>query len=128
MRGTRRVYSHLGLSERKLLEQVARSLSRADNGATFYVVRRGEVVGVIDVAAGQAWLCDGGRYATCLAWFVRSDLRRTLLGGRVARNLYDHAKGWAAETGVLALFLNGTHTPRTSPVRIGTIIGQNVAI
>lgn len=121
-------YSHLPFSERKFLTQVIKSLQRQNDGATFYVVRGGEAVGLIDVAAGEAWLCEGGRYATCLAWFVRPDVRGTLMGGRVAWRLLDQAKAWAVATGAATLFLNGTHGPRRSFARMGAVMGENVAI
>lgn len=121
-------YSHLPFSERKLLAQVIKALQRRDDGATFYAVRGGEAVGLIDVAAGEAWLCEGGCYATCLAWFVRPDVRGTLVGGRVAQRLLDQAKGWAVATGAAALYLNGTHGVRRSFGRMGVVMGENVMI
>ena len=121
-------YRHLPFSERKFLAQVIKALQRHDDGATFYAVHRGEAIGLIDVAAGEAWLSEGGRYATCLAWFVRPDVRATLLGGRVAQRLLDRAKAWAVGSGAQALFLNGTHGDRKSFSRIGVSMGANIAI
>ena len=122
-------YRHLPFSERKFLAQVIRALQRRDDGATFYALHRGEAIGLIDVAAGEAWLSEGGRYATCLAWFVRPDTRISMLGGRVARQLLDQAKTWSVQTRAAMLFLNGTHGPRTSFKRMGgTPMGENIAL
>lgn len=121
-------YRHLPFSERKLLAQVLKSLSRKNDGATFYVMWRGGPVGIIDLAVGEAWLCDGGRYATCLSWFVRPDVRPSLLGGRVAKVLLEQAKTWALESGSAGLFLNGTHGRRNSLERRGIVMGSNVHI
>ncbi|CAN7516696.1 GNAT family N-acetyltransferase [Devosia sp. LjRoot16] len=121
-------YRHLPFSERKFLAQVIKALQRRDDGATFYALHRGEAIGLIDVAAGEAWLSEGGRYATCLAWFVRPDIRASLLGGRLSGRLLYQARAWAIETGAASLFLNGTHGMRSSLSRLGKIMGHNVEI
>jgi hypothetical protein len=80
-------YAHLPLSERKVLLEVMTSLRRGDKTAIFLAEWKGEVVGCISLAIHEAWLCDGGRYATCLGWFVHPEIRRTMLSGRVAAML-----------------------------------------
>jgi len=76
-------YSHLPFSEKKFLAQVTATLNRKDKGAAFFVIRGTEVVGVINLAVGEAWLSEGGCYATCLAG---SSIPRS--GGRCS------AEGW----------------------------------
>lgn len=121
-------YSHLPLSEAKFLTHIVKCIARGDNGALFYAVWRGEVVGMTDVAAGEAWLHEGGRFATCLTWYVRPDLRPTFLGARVARQLHDRVKRWARDGGASQLFINGTSGPNNSLPRLGKLMGHNIAV
>lgn len=121
-------YSHLPLSEGKYLTHMVKCLARGKDGALFYAVWRGKVVGMTDVAAGEAWLHVGGRYASCLTWYVHPDLRPTFLGARIAKQLHDHVKDWAREGGATALFVNGTSGPHNSISRLGFVMGHNVSI
>lgn len=121
-------YSHLPLSEGKFLTHMVKCLARGKNGALFYAVWRGQVVGMTDVAAGEAWLHVGGRYASCLTWYVHPDLRRTFLGARIARRLHSHVRDWSRASGASALYINGTSGPNNSLSRLGKLMGHNVSI
>lgn len=121
-------YSHLPLSEGKYLTHMVKCLARGKNGALFYAVWRGKVVGMTDVAAGEAWLHVGGRYASCLTWYVHPDLRRTFLGARIARRLHEQVKDWARGGGATALYVNGTSGPNNSLSRLGTLMGHNISV
>lgn len=121
-------YSHLPLSEGKFLTHMVKALARGKDGALFYAIWRGEVVGMTDVAAGEAWLHVGGRYASCLTWYVHPRLRATFLGARIAKRLHNHVKDWATNSGAAALFVNGTSGANNSLRRLGTLMGHNVSI
>lgn len=121
-------YSHLPFSEEKFLKQVMAALGRKDNGAVFFIVHKTSVVGVINLAVGEAWLADGGCYATCLAWFIESRIRRTLLGGKVASLLMEEAKKWAKARGATDLMVHGTHGPNGGLGRRGEPLGANIVV
>lgn len=121
-------YSHLPFSEEKFLKQVMAALGRKDNGAAFFVVHKTSVVGVINLAVGEAWLADGGCYATCLAWFIEPRIRRTLLGGKVAGLLLEEAKKWSHARGAADLLVHGTHGAGGGLGRRGQPLGMNIVV
>jgi hypothetical protein len=123
------VQRSLPFSERKFLNLVTAALARGASGACFYSSFGQQVVGVINLAIGEAWLGEGGCFATCLQWFVAPPVRSSLLGGRVALQLLSAAKRWARASGGSHLFIHGTHGLSGGALsHIGRSIGTNVII
>lgn len=64
------MFAHLTFSERKFVSQAMLRIKRGDKGAGFYVARGSSALGLIGLATGEAWLSEGGCYATCFGWFI----------------------------------------------------------
>lgn len=122
------IYSHLPFSERKYLATVIKTLQRGPSGVAFYALYKGKAIALIDIAIGEAWLSEGGCYATCLAWFVAPTQRQTMLGSRIAYRLLSAANIWARHSGADGLFISGTHGQLNSLARIGNIMVVNISL
>lgn len=121
-------FCHIPFSEKKLLGRVASTLKRGGDALTIFAVYKGKPVGLIDLGVGEPLFCDGGRYATVLAFHVVRPMRRTFLGGRIALGLFENAKKWAKLKGAVELMVHGTdgETPRI--IGSGEVLGTNIAL
>lgn len=103
-------------------------LSRGDRQAGFYVTYGERIVGVAGVAAGRYYLSDEGVAATCLAFFVARDVRKSLLGAKIASVMLRALRGWATAKGATLLTIHGTNGHVGRMARDARMIGVNVVI
>lgn len=122
------IYHSLPFSERKYLAAYIKTLQRQNTGASFYALYKKRPVGLIDIAVGEAWLSEGGCYATCLAWFVHPTLRKSLLRARVASQLMHLATRWAEGLGAIALHQSKTNRKSSGHGSLGATIGVNILV
>lgn len=115
-------------SETKARQRLLESLERRDHQAGFYVKYRGQIVGMAGVAVGPHYLSDEGLVATCLAFFVTSGIRRSLLGARTAAHLLRALRGWGTLKGATLLTIHGTSGHVGRMARGARPIGVNVVI
>lgn len=121
-------YAHLPFSEKKFMSNFVAVLNNEREAAGFFVAYKGRVVGMIQLIVGEAYLSDGGRIASSLAWFVAPDIRQTFLGGKVAVILMRQARDWCKAKGATELTIHGTHGQMTRVAKGAEIIGANVVV
>lgn len=119
-------FGRFPFSERKALQKVLDILNRGESGACIYATLGHRVLGGIDLAVGQPYLSEQGTLATCMGWFVMPEVRKTLLGGRVAAILLREAKSWSSEKRASALLIHGTHGFGMGLARSGHLMGRNM--
>lgn len=117
-------------------DQDEESLGPGRLNACYGRLHSANAVGIVGPAIGPHHLSDIGLIATCMGFFVMPDIRKSMLGGRVAAVLIRQAKDWAKNwvkdrvknNTAISLTIHGTNGMVARMVKGGKVTGVNVVL
>lgn len=128
------IFGDLTFSEKKFSTQFDKSLTQPERCITLKAEIKGEIVGFLYCTLGEYFIAEDNVQANVHVVYVNEDIRKSLLGGKVAVKLVKAITKWAKAQGAQHVFFyvtSGTRIAQTDAFfrKMGlTTLGGNYVV